>query len=135
MDLVLTRSQYRPDGIFGTLTADGTWIAATLEHAYESEGGEWYAKIPDGTYTCVRGQHQLAHGGPFETFEVTGVPGHTGLLIHCGNFDRDSEGCILVGTSVAGDHIAASREAFERLMALQAGINQFQLEVRRETAS
>ena len=135
VNLTLTRSQYESDGIFGTLVAGDTRMAVTLEHAYDDGAGNWYAKIPEGTYTCVRGQHQLAHGGPFETFEVTGVPGHTGLLIHWGNWDRDSEGCILVGAAKVGSAITDSRTTFGWLMALQAGVDQFHLEVRRETAS
>lgn len=135
MDLTLTRTAFRPDGIFGVLTDEvGQIIAHTLEHAYDDAGdGTWLPKIPGGEFTCVRGEHQLA-SGPIETFEITDVPSHTGLLFHCGNFDRDSEGCVLLGyaeTEEGGQRVVtASRAAFARFMQLEAGLDVFQLTVK-----
>ena len=31
---------------------------------------------------------------------ITGVPGFSWILIHCGNTDDDTDGCILVGDTV-----------------------------------
>ncbi len=137
MNLTITRTEYRPDGIFSVVTDPlGSRIMTTLEHAYEAEDGSggYEPKIPPGTYTCVRGKHRL-HGmkNDFETFEVTGVPGHSGLLFHWGNWNRDSDGCILTGDSVdvAGDTemITKSRATFDHFMKLQTGQNMFQLTV------
>lgn len=67
----------------------------------------------------------------FETFEITGVPGHSNLLFHWGNFNQDSEGCILLGERTAeegnGEMITNSRAAFARFMGIQAGIGSFDL--------
>lgn len=132
MDLKLIRKEYQRDGIFGILTdVGGKVVAHTLEHAY-SDGTGWAPKIPDGEFVCVRGEHQLA-SGPIETFEITGVPGHSGLLFHYGNFNKDSEGCVLVGEAEAGNALTKSRAAFAKLMALQDGVDQFNLTVTRET--
>ena len=70
----------------------------------------------------------------FETFEVLGVEGHTGLLFHWGNFNRDSEGCILTGeedfTSDSGERmVTASRKAFAEFMDMQKGVDSFLLAV------
>jgi hypothetical protein len=136
LDLTLTRFESRADGIFGMLTdAVGQRIAHTLEHAYDDGQGGWTAKIPAGTFTCVRGDHLLdGMTTPFSTFEITGVPGHTGLLFHWGNYNSDSEGCVLLGYSEvdAGGRrmITASRASFARFMQLQAGQDSFQLVVR-----
>lgn len=128
MDLVLNRKQFREDGIFGELRNQvGDLIAVTLEHAFPAAGG--YAPvIPQGTYDCVRGEHYL-HGmtEPFTTFEVSGVDGHAGLLFHWGNFNRDSEGCILLGDSIRAPDQSAwmvtdSRVAFEKFMSSQDGL-------------
>lgn len=134
MLLILTRTEFGPDGIFGVLhTEDYDFVAHTLEHAYWHPGEGWIAKIPFGEFQCMRGTHQLAGGAPFETFEVTGVAGHSGLLFHCGNVDKDSEGCILLGTAetdAGGQHIVtASRQAFGRFMELMAGQTTFQLSI------
>ncbi len=140
MDLTLTRKEYRPDGIFSTLTGDeGQTIAHTLEHSYATgpalvNAFGWAPKIPNGTYTCRRSMHRL-HGmdHDFETFEITGVEGHQNLLFHWGNYNGDSEGCVLTGQSeavVGGVHmVTASKATFAALMALQDGLETFQLTV------
>jgi hypothetical protein len=127
-DMVLARREYRPDGIFSTLT-DGTSSWSTLEHAYEDFDGRWGPKIPPGLYTCVRGMHVLADGVPFTTFEITGVVGHTGLLFHAGNFDRDSEGCVLIGEEEQGAMVTNSRAALAAFLASRVGVYSFQLTV------
>lgn len=95
----LKYTAYRPDGIFGEFYFEGDALPfmVTLSHAYEQPDGSWKPIVMPGTYHCVKGKHALANGVPFETFEITGVEGHSGLLFHPGNFDRDSHGCTLVG--------------------------------------
>lgn len=110
-------------------------LAVTLERAYPNSGtNSFQPKVPPGTYTCVRGLHQLEHmNAPFQTFEVTGVTGHTGILFHVGNTQNDSIGCILLGSSMHWDGhtelILNSKVAFNRFMALQKDQNSFQLVV------
>jgi hypothetical protein len=131
MNLTLKRNAFKSAGIFGTLTDEsGTQVAVTLEHAYEQTDGTYAPKLPRGVYTCQRGEHQLlGMSVPFTTFEITNVPGHTNILLHKGNFNRDSEGCVLVGTEANDTMILNSGVAFDKLMALQAGIYNFQLTV------
>lgn len=134
MDLVITRVENREDGIFSEIkNAKMEVLFHTLEHAYET-GTQWLPKIPNGTFTCVRGPHRL-HGmtQDFITFEITGVDGHVDLLFHWGNWNADSEGCILLGEGIAqsskGQMITSSKVAFEAFMKLQEGLDQFQLTV------
>lgn len=134
--MILTRKDFAASGIFGNLKSDdGAFYCRTLEHAYQDPvqpmGAPTYQpKVPSGKYTCVRGTHQLSHGGPFETFEVTNVPGHTGILLHPGNVNADSEGCILLGLGQEGElEITDSRKAFEAFMLFNAGLDQFELVV------
>lgn len=131
MNLRLERTRTTPEGVFGRLsTEDGRLIAYTLEHAFGPfpEAG-YFAKVPKGIYRCVRGTHKLHDGIPFETFEVLKVPGATGILFHVGNYNKDSEGCILLGEAEQEDSITHSRAAFEKFMQLQAQTNEFFLEV------
>lgn len=135
MNFTIKRSDYRPDGIFSfILNENNEEVFATLEHAYEDEHGGYEPKIPPGKYSCQRGLHRL-HGmtEDFETFEILGVEGHDGLLFHCGNFNKDSEGCILVGEKVAdfgqSKGVTNSRFAFAQFMKMQEGVNMFQLTV------
>lgn len=131
MNLTLTRNEYREDGIFSTCTdEEGNEVAQTLEHSYGLE-----PKIPEGEYHCVRGVHRLnGMVGTFDTFEIQGIEGHTGLLFHWGNFNADSEGCVIVGQhKVTQDDgtemVTNSRQEFRDFMALQDGVDEFTLTV------
>jgi hypothetical protein len=126
--LKLTRTLIHESGACGELETDSGFLCYTLEHTY-SRGAGLYTKLPDGEFTCRRGQHQL-HSGPIETFEITGVPGHTGILFHPGNTQADSEGCVLLGMYRRSDMtLRSSRVAFERFMAYLEGVDEFTLVV------
>lgn len=131
MDLKLSRTDFIQAGIFGVMTdTNEKQIGVTLEHSYPGSNLpiSYIPKIPPGVYTCVRGIHQLVGmSTPFETFEITNVPGHTNILIHVGNTNVDSSGCVLLGTSRSGNMILESRLAFGAFMQMQAGVNAFAL--------
>jgi hypothetical protein len=136
MSWLLSRTDYRADGIFGELYDDSEEFCVTLEHAYVQPDGSYEPKLPNGTYTCVRGTHTLEHwnkGQPFEAFEVTGVPGHTGILFHVGNKNADSDGCILIAQKLIQTApfwiIQSSLVMFEKFMTEMEGINEFELVV------
>lgn len=131
MNFTLVRKEKLASGIFGTLVSDNGIEFASLEHAYKLGLEGYEPKLPVGTYTCVLGDHML-HSGPIRTYEVQGVPGHKGILIHPGNTEDASEGCILIGMSRSGDSILESRKAFSRFLAILNGAQEFTLVVRDE---
>jgi hypothetical protein len=134
MMMHLQRAEYTSSGIFGTMVdSDDSFLLQTLEHAYPMSpdpvtiSTSYLPKVPAGQYTCVRGVHSLSNGIPFETFEVTNVPGHTGILFHPGNTEEDSEGCILLGTTKVGNMIFQSRDAFAIFMETLEMIQSFEI--------
>lgn len=46
---------------------------------------------------------------------LEGVPGYEGVLIHCGNSEVDTSGCILVGYNKVKGKVINSRQAFIHL--------------------
>ena len=137
MDMTLKRCDFRSDGIFSELLDDDEEVFCyTLDHAYSQNGHGFMPKLPNGTYLCVRGMHQLeGMHKQFETFEITNVPGHTGILFHVGNFNNDSDGCVLLGDMIGKNPnddgtqiIFNSQKTFDKFMYLQ-GSNQFFLNV------
>jgi hypothetical protein len=140
MNLSLVRNSAREDGIFSQILDETEHeVCMTLEHAYPDGKGGWAPKIYAGTFECVRGKHRL-HGmaEDFETFEITGVADHSNLLFHWGNWNENSEGCVLVGEFIAEGYrpgaphtemITNSRVVFAAFMKLQEGVDQFTLEV------
>lgn len=131
MNLTLVRKDKRPDGIWGVLSTDAGEIAKTLEHSYSG-----ISKIPDGQYACVRGDHRLhSMKVSFQTFEITGVYGHSNILFHSGNVNEDSDGCVLLGLSINQIDekrwaLTDSRIAFKQFMDRQEGVNEFSLTVK-----
>ncbi len=141
MNMILTNKIKEADGIFGILESeDGDFSCVTLQHAYDSGNGNgtYEPKLPTGTYTCQRSQHQLlGMAQPFETFQIMNVPGHTNVLIHMGNYNRDSDGCVLVGRRIVPNPdgsgvnmISSSLNTFNALMDFQKGNDQFSLIVK-----
>ena len=135
-DLELVRVAVAPDGCFGVLLIDGIPAGpVSLERTYplaeSAPRGPQFVKIPAGRYRCRRTIYQR---GGYDTFEVTGVLGHSRLLWHAGNVEGDSEGCILVGQRFGwfGSRPAVldSRLGFAEFMRLTHGRSGFDLLIR-----
>jgi len=88
--MILRRTHYRDDGVFGELYDDkNNLICFTLEHSYNGT-----AKIPLGTYRC---EFEFSWRFQRKLWELKDVPNATECKFHSGNKEDDSEGCILVG--------------------------------------
>ena len=123
MHLHLLRDTFCDTHTLGKLTINGQFECYTLEDTdrYLDGGGiKIYGQtaIPAGVYTVT-----LSHSPRFGRVLplLLSVPGFSGVRIHPGNSDRDTEGCILVGDARnvedgASLPLSQSRKAFERLM-------------------
>jgi Family of unknown function (DUF5675) len=137
-NMILARILYRSDGIFSQLYQDdNSRVCVTLEHSFQFPDtplGLWEPVIRKGSYICVRGMHRLeGMTEDFETFEVKGIAGHSGVILHWGNWNKDSKACILMGEAIVdsaqGKMVTNSCATFQRFMASQVGIDRFQLTV------
>ena len=84
--------------------------------------------IPTGTYTAYRSWY---HKHNMEVYELRDVPDRSEILIHIGNYLRDTHGCILLGMSY-DEKIPAvwsSRKAFNKFMAFNRGVDEFSLRI------
>ena len=127
MKLTLERT-VRDDTItMGKLRGDG-WMLCTLENPWLNNE-PYVSCIPVGYYECKR-VDSPRYGN---TFEVTDVEGRTHILFHWGNWEKNTLGCILVGTdSNWTDMIMSSRKAFGEFIKYTQGVDQFVLEIRNE---
>lgn len=108
MTVLLSRRQTGDGGTFGELFVNGKFFAFTLE---PDEDRPSHPAIPVGVYKVIvtlsaRFKRRL----PL----IVGVPGRTGIRIHPGNLESDTEGCILLGTSQTAHGIGNSRVACEK---------------------
>lgn len=131
MNFTLTRNEAHLYGVFGTMVSDdGLHTFATLEHAYK-DGSGFSPKVAAGIYTCERHSPNRLK---YETFTLLNVPPFqnapvSGILIHKGNYNGDSIGCILIGKSKGSCMIEDSRTAFEEFMELQKDLDTFTLTI------
>lgn len=78
-------------GTLGVMTLDNKKFY-TLERPWV-DNIPYLSCIPKGSYTC-----RLIISGKFgKVYQVDNVPGRTAVLIHMGNFIRNTLGCILPG--------------------------------------
>lgn len=137
MDLTLRRLSIEDQGAFSyLLTSLGSQIACTVERTFGELGAPAVVLQP-GEYVCVRGEHSLDGIHRFETFEVTGVSGHSGILFHSGNWETDSKGCIIVGEAFGtlGERKAVVRSvsAFHTFLDRERDVESFMLTVEDST--
>jgi hypothetical protein len=113
---------------------DGSWrqkkfLAYTLEDEYRSEKKYGETRIPDGKYKLALrnvGGYHAKYSKRFPhihigMLHVTNVPGFEYILIHCGNTDEHTAGCLLVGDSQENNQITKdgfigkSTQAYKRI--------------------
>lgn len=86
-NFTLYRQSQDQDGTFGELHDSDGELCVTLELSNP---------IPAGVYICA------PHSGNEwkNVWEILKVSGHTDILIHAGNFLKDTKGCVLVGKKI-----------------------------------
>lgn len=127
MELTLTRTTLDSNCTQGDLLVNGTFECFTLELPVKD--GLPGSAIPPGKYLiALAGSPKFLSSTDVwvqrfaETIpHLLGIPNRTNILIHWGNDAKDTEGCILVGDSLAADFIGNSRKAFEELHAMLIG--------------
>ena len=119
-------------GLLFDVTNERKFLCYTLEDEYRDSYEEKVmseTRIPAGTYEVklrtVGGMHKRytdrfadIHKG---TLHVTNIPNFKYILIHCGNTDEHTAGCLLVGDSQKNNqinkdgYIGSSTKAYERI--------------------
>ena len=98
----------------------------TLEPPWENNAPR-ISCIPTGVYPIYRSWY---HAKNYEVFELKNVPNRSEILIHVGNYPRDTMGCILLGMEYGVDSVQRSKEAFIRFMEYMSGTNDAMLTIR-----
>lgn len=123
MELRVNRFKYGEKSTLGRLFVNGEIECYTLEDVKRADGVKVQDAtcIPAGTYNViidasVRFKRDMPH--------VLDVPGFTGIRIHSGNTDADTDGCILLGEKIENDDfISGSKDAFGKFFPkLQAAL-------------
>lgn len=135
MKLTLER-RFKCNGYtMGRLLVDGKPFCDTLEDADRGLDAKMplaeikarklksITAIPTGTYKITLAVRSAKFGSKQFYYDLCrgrlprleDVPGFDGILIHCGNTAKDTEGCILVGENKVKGQVINSQETFARL--------------------
>jgi len=118
------------DTTISQITVDGEFVCFGLEDEYRETKLSKETRIPAGTYQIKLrkvGTHHKKYSVRFADIHkgmlhIQNVPKFTGILIHCGNTDEDTAGCLLVGSQAItepGDmKIINSTAAYRRLYSI-----------------
>ena len=135
MKLQVVRSQFGTDATNGLLFIDGIFECYTLEDQYQAVKVMHETCIPEGTYDIefrktggfhakYSERYKNAHYG---MLHVQDVPNFTYILIHTGNTDEHTSGCLIGGETqqdleVSKDgFIGSSTLAYKKMYAKVAG--------------
>lgn len=126
LNLKLLRHTFGDDYTEGFLYGDGVYLCDTLEPKnvdvnrsgdFDNDEKKVWGKtaIPFGMYKVV-----IAYSPKFkrELPLLVDVPHFTGILIHVGNFPKDTAGCILVGERVAPGKLINSKATETKITTL-----------------
>ena len=105
MKLTVVRTQFGTDATNGILLIDGIFECFTLEDQYQAVKVMHETCIPEGTYDIefrktggfhakYSERYKNAHYG---MLHIQDVPNFTYILIHTGNTDEHTSGCLIVG--------------------------------------
>lgn len=118
MKLLLERKYKKENYTIGKLYIDGIYFCDTLEDTVRIKDCNCIYKIygetaiPEGEYDIKI----IERSNGILTPMLINVPCFNGILIHSGNDEDDTEGCILVGINREKGKVLNSRNTFNLLM-------------------
>lgn len=131
MNILVNRLYDNGDATLSAIYIDGKLICWGLEDEYRDINkkvpGE--TRIPEGEYDVVfrrEGRHHNTYSQKFGSahygmLHIINVPNFEYILIHIGNTERDTDGCLLVGDSANySGTISSSTEAYKRFYKIVA---------------
>lgn len=111
MKFLVQRKTPDATATMGEMFADGIHLCFTLEPKVPIEAGTYELTI-----------YPSPHFNRLMPL-VNGVPGHTGVEIHWGNWATNTEDCTLVGSVVGQDFVGHSVEEFDDIfLKIQASV-------------
>lgn len=124
MIYTLRRVEKQPERTFGELLLNGEKICWTLEDTWREPGSPKVPGrtcIPAGTYPLkITWSPRFKRNLPL----VENVPGFSGIRIHPGNTEADTEGCVLPGLGRTATMVTHSRAAYDLILPpLQAALD------------
>jgi len=113
-NLLLIRDSFTEKSVIGKLYLNSEFYGHTLELAWK-DNQKRVSCIPKGVYE-VKKRHTQKSKYKYEHLHILDVPDRELILMHIGNYPKNSKGCILLGNTRALNFVGESRKAFYNLM-------------------
>jgi hypothetical protein len=113
-NLLLIRDTFTDKSTIGKLYFDGEFYGHTLELPWK-DNEKRVSCIPKGVYE-VKKRHTEESKYKYEHLHILDVENRELILMHVGNYPKNSKGCILLGNTRALNFVGESRKAFYKLM-------------------
>jgi hypothetical protein len=113
-NLLLIRDTFTDKSTIGKLYFDGEFYGHTLELPWK-DNEKRVSCIPKGVYE-VKKRHTEESKYKYEHLHILDVENRELILMHIGNYPKNSKGCILLGNTRALNFVGESRKAFYKLM-------------------
>lgn len=120
MKLELIRKEFTEVSTIGDLMIDGEFLCYTLEDVVREVKIPGQTAIPYGSYNVITNySNRFKRLMPL----LENVPSFSGVRIHAGNTDKNTDGCLLLGYTKKQDFIGRSQKAFNDFFyKLQVGL-------------
>ena len=115
INLLIIRDEFTDKSIIGKLFLNGEWLCDTLELPYR-DNQRSISCIPDGQYKVRLRTAKESATRNYLHLLVEDVKDRKYILVHIGNFPKDTRGCILVGVGREQDRVKNSTLAMDLLM-------------------
>ncbi len=113
-NLLLIRDTFTDKSTIGKLYFDGEFYGHTLELAWK-DNKKRVSCIPKGVYE-VKKRHTEESKYKYQHLHILDVENRELILMHVGNYPKNSKGCILLGNTRALNFVGESRKAFYKLI-------------------
>ena len=115
VNLLIIRETFTDKSTIGNLYLNGEWLCDTLELPY-LDNQRSISCIPEGEYKVRLRTARESSTRDYLHLLVQDVPARSYILVHIGNFPKDTRGCILVGVGREQDRVKNSTLAMDLLM-------------------
>ena len=115
VNLLLIRDEFTDKSTLGKLYLNGEMFCDTLELPW-LDNQRSISCIPSGEYKVRLRTAKESATRDYLHLLVQDVKGRSYILVHIGNYPRDTKGCILVGQARQQDSVSNSRLAMDLLM-------------------
>lgn len=118
MKIEIKRKIFTDKSTIGEMFINGKFFCYTLEDKVREVKIQGETAIPKGTYDTIidmstRFKKLMPH--------ILNVPNFSGIRIHAGNTNKDTEGCILLGSHYTTDFVSNSVSTYNSFMQLLNG--------------